>query len=150
LFPHLFQPLELRHKTLRHRLNFGAHTANMAERGHQVTLVTPHAMVGSALVRTTADWPLRRKFKELGVASITDAALAEWHGDGASVIDLRDGTRHRHHADALVLATCNRAGTALAEALAGSGLEIHAIGDCVAPRLANMAFYEGRKLGLGL
>ncbi len=33
LFPHLFAPLSLRHKTLRHRLNFGAHTANMAEDG---------------------------------------------------------------------------------------------------------------------
>ena len=33
LFPHLFQPLTLRHKTLKHRLNFGAHTANMAEAG---------------------------------------------------------------------------------------------------------------------
>jgi 2,4-dienoyl-CoA reductase-like NADH-dependent reductase (Old Yellow Enzyme family) len=33
LFPHLFEPLSLRHKTLRHRLNFGAHTANMAEGG---------------------------------------------------------------------------------------------------------------------
>ncbi len=33
LFPHLFEPLELRHKTLKHRLNFGAHTANMAVGG---------------------------------------------------------------------------------------------------------------------
>jgi 2,4-dienoyl-CoA reductase-like NADH-dependent reductase (Old Yellow Enzyme family)/thioredoxin reductase len=32
-FPSLFQPLQLRHKTLRNRIVFGAHTANMAERG---------------------------------------------------------------------------------------------------------------------
>ena len=32
-FSHLFQPLTLRHKTLKHRLTFGAHTANMAEAG---------------------------------------------------------------------------------------------------------------------
>lgn len=32
-FPHLFNPLQLRHKTLRNRLVFGAHTANMAENG---------------------------------------------------------------------------------------------------------------------
>ncbi|MFO1050436.1 MAG: FAD-dependent oxidoreductase [Geminicoccaceae bacterium] len=32
-FPHLFQPLTLRHKTLRNRIVFGAHTANMAEDG---------------------------------------------------------------------------------------------------------------------
>ncbi len=34
--------------------------------------------------------------------------------------------------------------------LAESGLEVHAIGDCVAPRRANNATYEGRKLGLKL
>jgi hypothetical protein len=28
LFPHLFEPLSLRHKTLKHRLNFGAPSAS--------------------------------------------------------------------------------------------------------------------------
>ena len=32
-FPHVFEPLRLRHKTLRSRITFGAHTANMAEGG---------------------------------------------------------------------------------------------------------------------
>ena len=32
-FPHLFQPLTIRHRTLRNRIVFGAHTANMAEDG---------------------------------------------------------------------------------------------------------------------
>ena len=32
-FKHLFEPLKLRHKTLRNRVVFGAHTANMAEQG---------------------------------------------------------------------------------------------------------------------
>ena len=32
-FPHLFQPLQLRGQTLRNRIVFGAHTANMAEGG---------------------------------------------------------------------------------------------------------------------
>src|SRR5215204_4664398 len=29
-FDHVFTPLQLRHRTLRSRINFGAHTANMA------------------------------------------------------------------------------------------------------------------------
>ncbi len=33
LFPRLFAPVKLRHKTLRNRIIFGAHTANMAENG---------------------------------------------------------------------------------------------------------------------
>ena len=32
-FPHLFEPIEVGAKTLKHRLNFGAHTANMEEGG---------------------------------------------------------------------------------------------------------------------
>ena len=32
-FPHVFDPVRLRHKTLRSRITFGAHTANMAEGG---------------------------------------------------------------------------------------------------------------------
>jgi 2,4-dienoyl-CoA reductase-like NADH-dependent reductase (Old Yellow Enzyme family) len=32
-FPHLFEPLQLRHQQLRNRVVFGAHTANMAENG---------------------------------------------------------------------------------------------------------------------
>ncbi|MGB7740039.1 MAG: hypothetical protein WBM03_13080, partial [Steroidobacteraceae bacterium] len=32
-FRHLAQPLQLRHRTLRNRVNFGAHTANMSEGG---------------------------------------------------------------------------------------------------------------------
>src|SRR5690349_17192414 len=32
-FPHVFEPIRLRHRTLRSRIVFGAHTANMAENG---------------------------------------------------------------------------------------------------------------------
>lgn len=32
-FPALFQPLQLRHKTLRNRIVFGSHTANMSDKG---------------------------------------------------------------------------------------------------------------------
>ena len=32
-FPRLFSPLTIRHKTLRNRIVFGAHTANMSEGG---------------------------------------------------------------------------------------------------------------------
>jgi 2,4-dienoyl-CoA reductase-like NADH-dependent reductase (Old Yellow Enzyme family) len=32
-YPHVFEPLQLRHRTLASRITFGAHTANMAEDG---------------------------------------------------------------------------------------------------------------------
>jgi 2,4-dienoyl-CoA reductase-like NADH-dependent reductase (Old Yellow Enzyme family)/pyruvate/2-oxoglutarate dehydrogenase complex dihydrolipoamide dehydrogenase (E3) component len=123
---------------------------HLAEQGHKVTLVTRYAMAASELARTAADFPLRQKFKQLGVQVLPESGIAEWHGDGATVVDFRDGSETRVEADALVLATTNVANSWLAEELADSGLEIHQVGDCVAPRLANMATYEGRKVGLAL
>ena len=129
----------------------GAGTAwQLAEKGHEVTIVTRFPMVAWELIRTATDWPLRKRLKELGVESVTDAAITEWHGDAADILDLRDGATRRIEADALVLATTNVSQTWLAEALADSGTEIHSIGDGVAPRLAVMAIYEGRELGMRL
>ena len=123
---------------------------HLAEQGHEVTLVSPHGFVGKELERTSADIPLRSKLKELGVVMITESAVTEWHGDGATVRDLLDGSERRIDCDALVLATANISETTLADELAGSGLEVHSIGDCVAPRRAHSAIYEGRRLALGL
>ena len=123
---------------------------HLAEQGHAVTLITPHPMAGFELVRTAADWPLRRRLKQLGVRTITDAGIREWRGDAARVVDLQDGSEQLIEADTLVLATCNRSETWLQDELNGAAISVHAIGDCVAPRHANMAFYEGRKLGLAL
>jgi NADPH-dependent 2,4-dienoyl-CoA reductase/sulfur reductase-like enzyme len=129
----------------------GAGTAwQLAEQGHAVTVVTRFPMVAFELIRTATDRPLRRKLKTLGVETIHDAAVTAWNGEGAEVVDLRDGATQRIAADALVLATVNAAQTWLQEGLADSGREVHSIGDCVAPRLAVMAIYEGRELAMRL
>jgi hypothetical protein len=119
---------------------------HLAEQRHEVIIVTRFPMVAWELVRTATDWPLRRRLKELGVKTIHDAAITRWRGNAAEVIDLRDGSSRRVEADALVLATVNVPQTWLLESLSASGLETHAVGDCVAPRLAVMAIYEGREL----
>jgi NADPH-dependent 2,4-dienoyl-CoA reductase/sulfur reductase-like enzyme len=123
---------------------------HLAEQGHEVTLVVPHALIGKELERTAADIPLRARLRALGVAMLSESAVTEWHGDGATVRSLLDGSEARVAADALVLATANVAETTLADDLAGSGLELHTIGDGLAPRRAHTATYEGRKLGLAL
>ena len=66
------------------------------------------------------------------------------------MIDLLDESEHRVEADALVLATVNAPERFLCEALANSGREVRAIGDCVAARQAPAAIYEGRRLALEL
>jgi thioredoxin reductase len=122
----------------------------LAEQAHQVTLITPEGMVAKELARSAADFPLRSVLKRLGVAFITDSAIKEWHGDGATIVNLLDSSERREDYDALILATPNVADTTLFEGLAGSAREIHAVGDCVAPRWAVHAIYEGRKLGQAL
>ena len=123
---------------------------HLAVQGHEVTLLTPDAMVGKELVRSAADFPLRSTLKRLGVGFITESAISQWHGDGATIVNLLDSSERREDYDALILATPNVAETTLIDALDGSGLEIHAVGDCVAPRWAVHAIYEGRKLGISL
>ncbi|MEM7223226.1 MAG: FAD-dependent oxidoreductase [Pseudomonadota bacterium] len=123
---------------------------HLAEQGHEVTLVTPDPMVAKELARTAADFPLRKRLAGLGVAFQLETVVDEWHGDGATVTSLLDGSSRRIDSDSLVLATTNVAETSLQEGLADSALEVHAVGDCVAPRMAPYAFYEGRKLALRL
>ena len=123
---------------------------HLAEQGHEVTLVTPDPMVGKELIRTSADLPLRQRLARLGVVFIVESVLDAWHGDGATVVSLLDGSERWVGADSLVLATTNLAEDSLRQDLAGKIPELHAIGDCVAPRMAPYAFYEGRKLGLSL
>ncbi len=40
--------------------------------------------------------------------------------------------------------------TDIADDLRARGLAFHQVGDCVAPRRASLAFYEGRELALRL
>jgi 2,4-dienoyl-CoA reductase-like NADH-dependent reductase (Old Yellow Enzyme family) len=127
----------------------GAGTAwHLAEAGQRVTLVTPDPYVGREITRTSADIPLRQRLARLGVRMMTEHAIAAWHGDGATIRSLLDGREERVPAQALVMATTNRAFEPLSREL--PDLECHVIGDAAAPRQAPYAFYEGRRLGLAL
>jgi 2,4-dienoyl-CoA reductase-like NADH-dependent reductase (Old Yellow Enzyme family)/thioredoxin reductase len=123
---------------------------HLAEQGHEVTIVTPDPAIGREIARTSADLPARQRLRKLGARFVTESAVAEWHGDGATILDFLTGETERLPFDALVLATTNVAEDSLARALEDSGLEVHTVGDCLAPRHAPAATYEGRKLGLEL
>jgi 2,4-dienoyl-CoA reductase-like NADH-dependent reductase (Old Yellow Enzyme family) len=121
---------------------------HLAEKGHEVAIVTPDAFVGREIVRTSADIPLRARLAKLGVRVFAESILMAWHGDGATIRSLLDGGEQRLPFDTLVLATVNRADREVAEDLQASGAAFKAIGDCLAPRHAPAAIYEGRRLGL--
>ncbi len=121
---------------------------HLADRGHEVTIVTPDPFLGRELVRTGADIPLRARLARLGVKVLAESVVTAWHGDGATIRSLLDGGEQRLPFDSLVLATVNRAETEIADELRATGAPFTAIGDCLAPRHAPAAIYEGRTLGM--
>ena len=120
---------------------------HLADAGHEVTIVTQQAMVGKELERTSADGPLRQRLRAKGTRFITESAVQQWHGNGATIVDLLSGATSEIEADTLVTATPNVANTMVQDDPDLAELTAHEIGDCVAPRTAIMAIYEGRKLG---
>ncbi|AWI59842.1 FAD-dependent oxidoreductase [Sinorhizobium fredii] len=122
----------------------------LAEQGHHVWLVTPDALVGKELQRTSADAPLRRALKRLGVGFHTETSIASWQGHAAVLISHLTGATETLEADSLVMATTNSAFNWLALELAEMGIAFVEIGDGVAPRQAPYAFYEGRKAGMSV
>ena len=120
----------------------------LAEKGHQVTIVTPDALVGKELQRTAADFPLRKNLAQLGVTFITDSAILQWTGFGARVLCFLNDKEQLIEADTLVMATCNNAFDDLARELDLRGILFDAIGDCVAARQAAYAIYDGRHVAM--
>jgi len=118
---------------------------HLAEAGKQITIVTPDPMVGKELARTSADIPIRAKLAKLGVRFLTEHAIARWHGQGATVRNLLDGSDHEIASSALVMATTNRSFDIISDEIAD--LNSTLIGDAQAPRQAPYAFYGGRKCG---
>lgn len=120
----------------------------LAERGHQVTIITPDPYVGRELTRTSADGPVRQRIARLGVKMLTEHTLTRWHGNGLTIRNVLTGIEETLPASALVMATTNVAFDPWPETFPGKAT--HRIGDCVAPRQAPYAFHEGRKLALTL
>ena len=122
----------------------------LAEDGHDVTLVTPDALVGKELQRMAADAPLRRALARLGVRFVTESAISRWDGKTATIASLLDGGEQQVEADALVFAATNMAADSLAVELEARGIAFTAIGDCTAARQAAYAIHDGRKVALNL
>lgn len=122
----------------------------MVHNGLDVTLVTGWPMVGYWIQRTSGDIPLRARLQKLGVRMHAESAVIAWKGDSAVIRNMLDGSATTVEADSLVLACTNESQTWLGDALRQEGVAHFSVGDCVAPRLAVHAIYEGRELGLRL
>ena len=122
----------------------------LAERGHEVVMVTSFPMVGHTVQRTSGDWRLRARLAELGVTWRTESVVTEWTGEGARVRRFLGGPEEFLPADSLVLATINTPVTEVLDEVRGMLDDVHPVGDAVAARLAVHAIYEGRVTGMTL
>ncbi len=125
-------------------------TRLLVEAGHEVTILTAAPVVAAGLFHSAADVPLRARFAKAGGRSITSACVLGWEGGVASVRSTLTGETSTVTADVLVIAETPVAETTLVETLTARGVPFHGIGDCVAPRRASLAFFEGRELALRL
>jgi len=122
----------------------------LAARGCTVEVLTAALVVGQDLgltldrpgwERRAAGWRIRRTTERLVTAV-----------DGRTVRLLHHptGAVEGRTVDWLVVATAPRADDGLWRALRGSGLEVHRVGDCLAPRRAGAATLDGDRVGLAL
>ena len=122
----------------------------LADRGHEVTLLTSALHAGHQLAHTSSIGLLYKDFATKGIEVIASSAALEIQAESVRVRNLINDEERDIAADSVVLATMPEAADELATALAEADMPYHAIGDCVAPRLATMAIYEARKLALSL
>ena len=123
---------------------------HLAEQRHRVTLVTASEQAAGQLEYSRTADTTRERFMKMGVETVVATTLTKWEGNTATLVNLYTGDEETRDFDSLVLACTNRPDDTLGRALAGSAMEVHAIGDTVAARTAAMAVYEGRKLALTL
>jgi 2,4-dienoyl-CoA reductase-like NADH-dependent reductase (Old Yellow Enzyme family) len=123
---------------------------HLAETGHEVTIATAAPVVGGGLYHSAADGPLRQRFTAAGGRMRSSTVVLGWDGASVTVRSTLTGSEEALAADTLVIAETPVAETDLADELGARGIAFEAIGDCVAPRRASLAIYEGRELALRL
>jgi 2,4-dienoyl-CoA reductase (NADPH2) len=125
----------------------------LAERGCAVEVMTSALSVGEEL-GLTLDLPRwQARAAELGIRQSTDRLVEAVSGDGRAalaVLEHPTGTRSTVDVDWVVLALPGEPADALWHALAGTGLEVHRIGDCLAPRRAHAATIEAERVASAL
>lgn len=122
----------------------------LAARGHAVTLMAEAFSIGEGLEKATR-YALVRRLLVRGVVLRPLTKLVALDGSAAHVVHVWTGARDAIETDGLVFACGARARTGLARALDARGpaeprVEVHSIGDCLAPRRILHATHDGARL----
>ncbi|MHB1159918.1 MAG: oxidoreductase [Chloroflexota bacterium] len=122
----------------------------LADQGKEVQIIALFGSIGTRMPPVNLPGVKQRLY-------LRNVAIAP----DSKVVGARDGrvtvantltweTREIEGIDTVVLASHHRARTELYEALKGKVPELHAIGDCLAPRLALDAVHDGHEIARGL
>ena len=121
----------------------------LVEAGWQVTLSTPSAMIAGAIPAESVAPLLVR----LGMGGTRYEVLSELlqAGEGvANLMSLTSGAEHTIAADLVVVQTGRSVAGPRPAVFSDRGLEVHSIGDCVAPRRLSQALFEAHRVALRL
>jgi mycofactocin system FadH/OYE family oxidoreductase 2 len=129
----------------------GAGVADLlAAEGKHVRIASEQLYVGQNIDMKTL-YPLYRRLRGQGVEMLPSTAFAGWDAGQPVVRDVFTGARRTlPDVDTVVWAAPGRAAAELAAPLRAAGLEVHAVGDCVAPRRVEHAVHEAHTVARGL
>ncbi len=124
----------------------------LADRGCAVTVLTPGMVVGQDLGITLdlEHWNVRAARK--GIDQLTDLVPMGIEDGALTLLHHPTGEQRPMACDWIVLAVPGQPVESLYFELRRhrSGLEVHRVGDCVAPRRAHAAVIEGDRIGAAL
>ena len=123
---------------------------SLAERGCEVEVITSGMVVGQDLGVTLdmEGWRMRAHAK--GISMDTDLVVVGVEGGALQLLRHPTGEMLSKAADWVVLAVPARAEDALYTELRDRGVDVHRVGDCVAPRRAHAAVIDGDRVGAAL
>jgi 2,4-dienoyl-CoA reductase (NADPH2) len=113
-------------------------------------VVTSGMVVGQDLGLTLEAERWHARAAELGIVQTTDVVVTGVAGRVVTLLHHPTGRTLTRTVDRVVGATPARPADALWRDLRGGGLEVHRIGDCVAPRRISAATIEGERVGVAL
>ena len=118
---------------------------HLSENQCPVTIVEQLPKVGGELESITKK-VLISKLKENNVRIMTGCKLLKVVENGVFVMD-GDGNESFTEAESVVMAIGNKPDNSLYDRIKSLGTEIYQIGDCLEPRTAKAAIYEGAVIG---
>jgi pyruvate/2-oxoglutarate dehydrogenase complex dihydrolipoamide dehydrogenase (E3) component len=120
----------------------------LADRGHAVHVLTPALFQGGALGPLQDLYLSRQRLALKGVTCTPDIAVLEIQGTLIKGLNVYSNEMIDFEGyDTVVLAAGNTADDTLYFTLKGKVTELYRIGDCVAPRLTDMAIADGHRVG---